>query len=295
MTANELFTVIAQISGLLGIVCSMLAMGLGLTLSQIIQPLKNARLVILALLANFVLVPLLAYGITRIIPLEESLRIGLIVLATCAGAPFLVLEARGAKANLAVAVGLMSLLMVVTIFYLPVVLPLLLTGVEVDAGAIAQSLIVLMLLPLILGLLIKSHAPDTAKDWAPTMNKIGSLGILLLLVVGLGLNLANVISLIGTRGFLALLLFIAGSLLIGFALGGRDPGTRTVIGLGTAQRNVSAAILITLTNFAGTMAVPYVLVAAILLPLILISTARWLGARSEAGALAELPASPPAS
>lgn len=283
MTANELFTVIAQVSGVLGIVCSMLAMGLGLTVSQIVQPLKNARLVILALLANFVLVPLLAYVITLIIPLDDALKVGLMVVALSAGAPFLILEARGAKANLGFAVGLMTLLMVVTIFYLPLVLPLLLTGVEVDAWSIATSLIVLMLIPLILGLLVKSHAPDTAKDWAPTMNKIGSLGILILLVVGLGLNVANVISLIGTRGFLALLLFIAGSLLIGFAVGGRDPGTRIVMGLGTAQRNVSAAILITLTNFAGSMAVPYVLVAAILLPLILISTARWLGRRSEAG------------
>ena len=236
---------------------------------------------ILALLANFVLVPLLAYGITLVIPLEDSLRIGLIILATCAGAPFLVLEARGAKANLAVAVGVMTLLMVVTIFYLPVVLPMLLPGVEVDAGAIAQSLIVIMLIPLILGLLIKSHSPETANNWAPTMNKIGSLGILILLVVGLGLNLANVISLIGSLGFLALLVFIIGSLLIGFAVGGRDPDVRNVMGLGTAQRNVSAAILITLMNFAGTMTVSYVLVAAILLPLILISIARWLGKRKQ--------------
>jgi BASS family bile acid:Na+ symporter len=177
----------------------------------------------------------------------------------------------------------MTLLMVVTIFYLPLVLPLLLTGVEVDAGAIAQSLIVLMLIPLILGLLIKSSSPDAAKDWAPTMNKVGGLGILLLLVVGLGLNLANVISLIGTSGFLALLLFIAGSLFIGFALGGRDPGTRTVMGLGTAQRNVSAAILITLTNFSGTMAIPFVLVAAICSG-DLNSSKRWLGKSSEAAA-----------
>ena len=281
MTANEFLTIVAQISGFLGIVCSMLAMGLGLTLTQIVQPLKNARLVILALLANFVLVPLLAYGITLVIPLEDSLRIGLIILATCAGAPFLVLEARGAKANLAVAVGVMTLLMVVTIFYLPVVLPMLLPGVEVDAGAIAQSLIVIMLIPLILGLLIKSHSPETANNWAPTMNKIGSLGILILLVVGLGLNLSNVISLIGSLGFLALLAFIIGSLLIGFAVGGRDPDVRNVMGLGTAQRNVSAAILITLMNFAGTMTVSYVLVAAILLPLILFSIARWLGKRKQ--------------
>jgi hypothetical protein len=46
--------------GLLFVVTSMLAMGLSLTIPQIIQPLKNVRLVILALLANFVLVPLLA-------------------------------------------------------------------------------------------------------------------------------------------------------------------------------------------------------------------------------------------
>ncbi len=295
MTANDLFTIIAQISGLLGIVCSMLAMGLGLTLAQILQPLKNVRLVVLALLANFVLVPALAYGITRIIPLDEPLKIGLIVLATCAGAPFLVLEAKGAKANMAVAVGVMTLLMVVTIFYLPVVLPLLLTGVEVDAGAIAQSLIVLMLIPLILGLLIKAHSPDTAKNWAPAMNKIGALGIVTLLVVGLGLNVANVISLIGTGGFLALLLFIVGSLLIGFVVGGRDTGVRNVMGLGTAQRNVSAAILITLQNFSGTTAVPYVLVAAILIPLILLPLGRWLGNRVVAQAPAEAPATPPAA
>ena len=59
------------------------------------QPLKNARLVILTLLANFVLVPLFAFAITRMIPLEQSLQIGLIMVATTAGAPFLVKEVRG--------------------------------------------------------------------------------------------------------------------------------------------------------------------------------------------------------
>ena len=69
-----------------------------------------------------------------------------------------------------------------------------------------------------------------------------------------------------------------------------------MMGLGAAQRNVSAAILVTLQNFAGTTAVPYVLAAAILLPLILLSIGRWLGSRSEAGAPADLPAvTPPVS
>jgi predicted Na+-dependent transporter len=169
------------------------------------------------------------------------------------------------------------------------VLPVLLTGVEVDAGAIAQSLIMGMLLPLITGLLIKAYLPDTAKTWQPVVNKIAMVGLLILLAVGLGLNVSNILGLIGSRGFLALIVFIVGSLLIGFAIGGSDPAVRSVTGLGTAQRNVSAAILITLQNFAGTTAVPYVLVAAILIPLILLPTARRLGARSTAEAPAPQP------
>jgi BASS family bile acid:Na+ symporter len=57
-----------------------------------------------------------------------------------------------------------------------------------------------------------------------------------------------------------------------------------VLGLGTAQRNVAAAILVTSLNFPGTMTLPFVLVASIVLPLILIPTAKRLGRRSEPAA-----------
>jgi len=294
MTANEFLSLVSGVSGLLGIVASMAGMGLGLTIAQITAPLKNGRLVVLMLLANFVLVPLFAFAITRIIPLEEALKIGLIIVACSAGAPFLVLEARGAKANMGVAVGMMTLLMVVTVFFLPLVLPLLLTGVEVDAGSIAKSLIVLMLIPLILGLLVKSNSPETAQHWMPVMNKIGSLGIMILLVVGLGLNISSVLSLIGTRGFLALLIFIAGTLLLGMAIGGRDPKVRNVTGLGTAQRNVTAALVVALGNFGDTNTTPFVLVAAILIPLILLPTARWLGSRQGEAEVSAAPSAPAA-
>jgi len=238
--------------------------------------------VILALLANFVLVPLLAYGIILVIPLEEPLEIGLIVLATVAGAPFLVKEVQAAEGNLSLGVGLMFMLMVVTIFYVPLVLPLLLPGVSVDAWAIAKSLIMTMLIPILLGLMYRSHSTEGAAHWAPVMNKVSGVALLVLLVTGLGLNISNIIDLIGSYGFLALILFVVGSLLVGIILGGRDPAVRSVLGLGTAQRNVAAAILVTTLNFAGTMTLPYVLVASIVLPLILLPAAKRLGRRSEA-------------
>jgi BASS family bile acid:Na+ symporter len=278
MTAVEFFTAIAQVAGLLFVVSSMLAMGLSLTIPQIIEPLKNIRLVILALLANFVLVPLLAYGILQLIPLEQSLQIGLIVLATAAGAPFLPKLVQVAKGDIAFGVGLMVLLMVVTIIYMPLALPLLLPGVSVNPWDIAKSLIVVMLLPLGIGLLLKSSVPDTAAHYQPVMSKISSLAILVLMVVGLGLNVSNILNLIGTGGILALLLFVVGTFAIGFVLGGRNPGVRSVMGLGTAQRNVSATIVVSAQNFSGTNTLTFVLVAAIVFLLILMPVARRLGA-----------------
>jgi predicted Na+-dependent transporter len=284
MTLVDFSVAIAKLSGLLFIVASMLAMGMSLTIRVILQPLKNVRLVVLALLANFVLVPALAYVIKMVIPLEQSLQIGLIVLGTAAGAPFLPKLVQGAKGNLAFGVGLMVLLMVVTIIFMPLVLPLLLPGVSVNPWDIAKSLIVLMLIPLAIGLLINSHSPEVAAEYQPVMNKLSSISILVLLVVGLGLNLSSIINLIGSGGLLALLLFIVGCLAIGLVLGGRDPQVRSVMGLGTAQRNVSAAILVSAQNFGGTDTLSFVLVGAILLLLILLPTARQMGARSEAAA-----------
>jgi len=61
--------------------------------------------------------------------------------------PFLPKRAQIARGNLAFAVALMVLLMVITVGYLPLVLPLLLPGVSVNPAKIARSLILLMLLP----------------------------------------------------------------------------------------------------------------------------------------------------
>ena len=51
---------------------------------------------------------------------------------------------------------------------------------------------------------------------------------------------------------------------------------------GRAQRNLAAAILVCALNFPRTMAIPFVLVASINLPLIFTPTACWLDQSSEA-------------
>ena len=137
----ELLTKAVPIAMLAFVVSSMLAVGLSLTIGQIVAPLRNGKLVFFALLANFVLMPATALGIARLLRLDQPLGVALLLLGAAAGAPFLPKLAGIAKGNLAFAVGLMVLLMVLTVAYMPLVLPLLLEGVSVDPMKIARSLV----------------------------------------------------------------------------------------------------------------------------------------------------------
>ena len=281
---SEIISVIAQISALTFIITSMLAMGLSLTVKQIMDPLKNVKVVLLALLANFVLVPALAYLITVVIPLDDGLATGLIIVGTAAGAPFLPKLVQLAKGNAAFSVGLMTLLMVVTVIYLPIVLPLLLPGASVNPWDIAKSLIFSMLLPLGIGLFIKARYQETAAHLQPTMSQISSLAIVLMLVTILLLEFSTIIATIGTGGILAALIFVGGSLLIGLLLGGSGAGMRPVMGLGTAQRNLSAAMLVAAQNFSDDPNVLVMVMLVAILGLILLGVvAGEMGKRSQAG------------
>ena len=264
------------------VVTSMLSMGLSLTVSQILQPLRSTQLVIMALAANFVIVPAAAFALSRIIPLEEDVQIGLLLLSTAAGAPSLPKLAQIAKANVAFAVGLMTMLMVVTIVYLPIVLPLLLPGVEVDARQIAVSLIVQMLVPLIIGLLIKLRYEGAAQSLQPVMAQIANISLALLLVLMLVVNFRNVLALFGTGAIIATLLFIAIAVVAGYFLGGPGTDTKRVLALGTGQRNLAAAFLIAAANFAEQPNVlVYLAATSLMMMVVLMPTAAEFGKRSE--------------
>ena len=277
---NEVIETLANLSMLVFVLGSMASMGLSLKLKEITSSLKNTRQVIIALVVNFILVPLVAYGITLLFPLDEPLRIGLILLSTAAGAPFLPKLAEAAKGSTAFSVGLMVLLMMVTIVYLPIVLPLLLGGVEVNPWDIAQSLILLMLLPLALGLLINARYEEIADKLQPVFSQASSTALLLLAVLGLVLNFRQMISLVGSFGILAAVIFLLAALALGYFLGGKDIQTKSVLGLGTAQRNISAALVVASQNF-GIDVVTYLMVVSIVGLLVLMPLAGELGRRNS--------------
>ena len=85
------------IATLIFVVSSMVAIGLGLKISEITAPLRNLRLVLMSLLANFVLMPAAAVLLAKALRLDEPFGVGLLLLGVAAGAPFLPKLAQIAK------------------------------------------------------------------------------------------------------------------------------------------------------------------------------------------------------
>jgi BASS family bile acid:Na+ symporter len=264
------------------VISSMLAVGLSLTVGQIVAPLRNARLVLLALVANFVVMPLGTFAIEKLLHLDKSLAIGLLLLGTAAGAPFLPKLAQIAKGNLAFAVGLMVLLMVVTVGYMPLVLPLLLEGVSVDPLKIVKSLILLMLLPLAVGLAVKARFETGAARAQPVLNGLSTLSLIALTILIWVVNFDKVLGIFGTRGILGGILFLLLGLGIGYLLGGPGLDTRGVLALGTSQRNIAAALLVGGQNFTDPNVVVILIVVAGVGLLVLLPFARILAKRNTA-------------
>ena len=282
MMLSEILEVVTQVGMLLFVVGGMAAMGLGLTVSRIATPLRDVRMVLLLLLVNFVVVPAAAIAAARLLPMEQDAATAVVLVGCLAGAPFLPKLAQLAKANVALAVGSMVLLMVVTVGYAPIVVPLVIPGVTVDPLAVAQSLVLFMLIPLGLGLLVRARLAELADSW------VGPVGLLLGITSALFVSWQDVVGAIGTWIFFGIAIVLVAGLAVGWLAGVGRPGDRVLLGLATAQRNIAAALVVA-TTIGGDVVV-LTLVGALVIPIVLIVFAGAIGKRAEAPAAGSPPA-----
>lgn len=263
------------------VITSMFGLGLGLTVRDIIEPLRNLRLLLASLAANFLVVPAAAWILSRLLSLEPDLQAGLMVFSAVAGAPLVLKEAQLARGNVRFAVSLVTLQVVATVLYLPFALPLLLPGIAVDTVSIAMPLILEILLPLGLGLLMNVRYDEEAEMTRPVMSSVSNLSLAVMLALNLS-NVGQVLGLLGTGAIMATILLLLAGFAAGWLLGGPEAPTRRTLALGTAQRNFAAAFVIGASSFAERPAVMVLLLAAALISMvILLPAAGEIGKRAR--------------
>jgi bile acid:Na+ symporter, BASS family len=245
----------ASIAIILFAASSMLSVGLAYSLGLIVGPLREARAVFRALVANFVLVPLLAVGIERLIPMDPPLALGLFLLAGSAGAPFLIKLASAANSDLALSAALLVLLVPVTVVFLPFYVPLAmahpslrgLSYVPSSILAIGLPLLSTLILPTVLGLAVKAVAPRWAARLVPIGGKVATAALVVAVISTFGANLPELIRILKTGAVVAGVVLIMGAFAVGYLLSRKERSP--VLGLGTAQRNIAGAMLIASRGF----------------------------------------------
>ncbi len=179
----------AILGGALAVI--MIGMGLSLTGQDFKRILEAPRAVFLGFLAQIILLPLLGLGLIEVLNLEPPIAMGLMILAACPGGPTSNLLSLLAKADLALSVSLTALNSLVTLITIPFLVQFSYqviyaetTQVPPPLETIAQSLLIVIALPLSIGMLTRKFKPELAKKLNRPV-RIASALLLALVIVGL--------------------------------------------------------------------------------------------------------------
>ena len=125
--------------------------------------------------------PAIAWLIIRALPLSEGHAAGLMLTSLAPIAPFLPLAALKGRGDLTFTGAYILLGTVVTVVLMPVMAPLLIKGLTLSAWPLAKPLIELVLIPLLIGIAIRSYKPAVAATIFPWVKKTGGIFLLLCL------------------------------------------------------------------------------------------------------------------
>ncbi len=162
------------INYLLGVV--MFGMGLTLNIKDFKIIFSRPKDVIVGCLAQFTVMPLLAWGLARAFQLDEALALGMVLVGCCPGGTASNVITYLAKGDLALSVGMTG----VSTLVAPLLTPLLtwaLAGksIDVDVTGMLLSILWVIILPVVVGLIVKMLWPkftEKATDYLPAFSSV---------------------------------------------------------------------------------------------------------------------------
>ncbi|MFC7375721.1 MULTISPECIES: Na+-dependent transporter [unclassified Brachybacterium] len=248
-TIGSLLSLLIDVSVPAFAIASMLSMGLRTPLRAFALQMRDRRTVFSVLGANFVVIPavgtLIVWLLNGLLPHHTGE--GFVIALCAAGAPFVLQLGAMARIPYGETAGPMAVLLLGSIVFMPLVVPLLLQDIEVDGWAVARLLLGTMLSPMIAGIAIAAVFPHHADRFARAAGTVAAVAAVLMFLSGFGSNSALVLQLILSP----VLLVAAGLVALAFVAGrvaGDLAGDVLTVPDGPAilssQRNIAAALLV---------------------------------------------------
>jgi bile acid:Na+ symporter, BASS family len=294
MTAFSAFSQqVASLAVAVFVISSMLNVGLTQRPSRISKHLANWHYLVRMVLVNLIVVPALIVFALDVVPLEPVYAAGLLLFGTCAGAPFLIKLTSVSDNDMALGATVLMVLMAATVVIVPVLLPLLLKEISVDAGAIAVSLLRQLIIPMVIGMLLTQFLEGVAGAIQPWVAKLSSLALYATLVATF---LGYLHAMIDPALWKAVVLgtaVLALAFLVGYMMGDGQAHLKDVGGLSTAQRGTAAAMIVAASNFTDPRIFIIVNVINAVGIVLLIAVAKGMNRRNRVAVLEPVVADPP--
>lgn len=242
---------------LLGIV--MFGMGLTLELSDFKEVFRKPKEVSLGVIGHFIIMPSLAFLLAVGLDLPKEVAVGVILVGCCpsgTASNVMVFLARG---NVALAVAIAS----VSTILAPVVTPLLILlfaskWVNVSVGALFLSIVQVVIVPLVLGFIIKKFFRKQANAGAKALPLVSVIAIVLI-VTAVVSGSADRIAQTGLLIFGVVILHNVLGFLIGFffaRLCGMDLAKQKAVSMEVGMQNSGLGVAIATAHFSPLAAVP---------------------------------------
>jgi BASS family bile acid:Na+ symporter len=240
------------INPLLGVI--MFGMGLTLNLKDFKIVFSRPKDVIIGCLAQFTIMPLLAWGLARAFQLDEALALGVVLVGCCPGGTASNVITYLAKGDLALSVGMTG----VSTLLAPLLTPLLtwaLAGKSVDVDVVGMLLSILwvVILPIATGLIVKGLWHKFTEKATAYLPAVSTLAITFIVAIVIGAN-ANKLMAGGLFIIIVVMLHNLFGLSLGYLIGrllGLTEPKKRAISIEVGMQNSGLASSLATLHFAA--------------------------------------------
>lgn len=241
----------------------MFALGLGLTFDDFARVAKRPRDFLVGAASQVVLLPLVAFLLVSIWPLQPELALGVMIIAAAPGGVTSNILTAFARGDVALSISLTAIISLLCVVTIPLIVVFAYSqlmgqavGTDVSVAKTAISVFVIVTVPALLGLIVRRFAETFAVRFEPIARKI-STGLFVLVLAGaIFQERANIADYFAQAGFVTLTLnvvMMALAYLIAslFASGVRQ---RIAISIECGLQNGTLAIAVAVLLFGGGLA-----------------------------------------
>ena len=242
----------SYVNTLLGIV--MFGMGLTLKASDFKVVFSRPKDIIIGAVAQFTIMPLLAFVLTKLFQLPPELAVGVILVGTCPGGTSSNVMTYLAKGDVALSVGMTGVSTILAPFLTPL-LTKLYAGqtVDVDLLSMFLSIVKVVIVPIVLGCIINKLFSSFTEKVTKILPLVSVTAIVAIVAAVVSANSSKIM----TCGFLIMLVVVLHNCLgyaLGFAVGKvlkLDMSKCKAVAIEVGMQNSGLAITLATANFAA--------------------------------------------